>query len=427
MSCPWCDGACGGGDLTPLLHANLQWLWSQLGQAADRRGDADLRTGTITIRAPDAAEERAMAVGLLGGQTLRQGQTRRLDLAALTAKLAARGPHLTPGAVTAHALKKRLATASRDRAARTDALTALHHQFDELSAGLPSHIHDRIAPDHAWGRLQRTGWLARIINEPDPSGLLRSAFDVLASLPTSDKRVDRRTLMPGDPHLLDPGRPLGSLVLALANAAGPDRTNREAWDLLGVDCDDLLGGLIALGLRPEGWTLPADAVITLPPRELARITWQPPTSQDSWAFVTENPSVLSAAAELAARAQGPGLDGTVHLLCTAGTPSSLETAAVGALGDAGWRVAIRADFDPAGLAHMRALLAAAPAATPWRMATSDYLSSRHAPYNGIEVQADETPWDAQLAAHMTASGSPAYEEALLPTLLDDLRAGLPGG
>ena len=56
---------------------------------------------------------------------------------------------------------------------------------------------------------------------------------------------------------------------------------------------------------------------------------------------------MTAAAELAATRGGPGTEGSAHLVCTMGTPSDLETAAIGALIEAGWRVAVRADFDGA--------------------------------------------------------------------------------
>ena len=84
MICAWCDGSCSDADLAPLLHPDLQWMWDQLGQAADRRADIDLTSGVVTLRVPQSPEERAMTVGLLGGQTLRPGQARRVDLAALT-------------------------------------------------------------------------------------------------------------------------------------------------------------------------------------------------------------------------------------------------------------------------------------------------------------------------------------------------------
>ena len=91
---------------------------------------------------------------------------------------------------------------------------------------------------------------------------------------------------------------------------------------------------------------------------------------------------------------------------------------------------MRADFDEAGLAHVGAVLAAVPAATPWRMGAEDYLSSvSRDGAAGIRLDLDrlsDAPWDPRLTEAMRTTGAAAYEEALLPLLLDDLRAGVPG-
>ncbi len=158
-------------------------------------------------------------------------------------------------------------------------------------------------------------------------------------------------------------------------------------------------------------------------------TWPNPPPHDAWVFVTENPSVTAAAATLAAGSRAP-----IRLLCTVGTPSGLEAAAIARLADTGWRIAVRADFDRAGLAHVRAVLDACPAATPRRMSARDYLQAlgdrtQPIPLTGTSAVADpraaDTPWDCDLATTMTGTGRPAFEEALLDLLLADLAAGGP--
>lgn len=142
----------------------------------------------------------------------------------------------------------------------------------------------------------------------------------------------------------------------------------------------------------------------------------------AWVFVTENPSVLSAARQLA-------LSGAVpRLICTSGTPSALETAAIARLHDAGWNVAVRADFDEAGLTHIQTLRTTTPDATPWRMGTDDYLATVDLdnPRQLTRTQRLRSPWDPGLADAMRRTGTPAYEEALLPQLLDDIATGRPG-
>lgn len=318
--------------------------------------------GTVTLRIPYSADDRAAAVGLLGGQPIRADQTRRLELAQLTQRVQIRGQHLTPGAVAAHATRRRLAARVHAAAARAEASEALRVHLEEHLGTLPGHVLARVRPDSVWVRLHRSGWVKRLLEEGDPVTLVVAACAVLEQLPNGVGRVDRRMLVPGNPHALDEGQPLAGLVLALADVGSV--RSRSGWDGLGVDCDDIVGGLIVLGLRPVGWSMPPHAVVTIPPRELARVRWQPPPSPGDWAFVTENPSILAAASDVAAAGGGPGRGGAVHLLCTAGTPSAVETTAVGALSDAGWRVAVRADFDTAGLAHVRALLGAAPGRRP---------------------------------------------------------------
>ncbi|WP_158220636.1 DUF2399 domain-containing protein [Kineosporia sp. A_224] len=424
--CPYCSGVCRDADLAPLLSPDLAWLWESVATAADRRGDADLVIGRLALTGPADPTARTAAVGLLGGSPLRAGSRRIVELADLTARLTVRGPELTPGAVAAHALRRRLATRAAAHRDRDALLQSLEQALEAHLARLPDHVAERVDSARVWQRLRSTGWSARLAGQPDPFALATHAVGVLAALPQPPQRADRRTLVPTDPHALDDGTPLAGLVLALTGLAGT--RPRAAWHVLGVDCDDLTGGVLALGIHPSGWTVPADAVVTLPPRELARCTWpQPP--HDAWVFVTENPSVTAAAATLAAGSTAP-----IRLLCTVGTPSGLEAAAIARLADTGWRIAVRADFDRAGLAHVRTLLEACPSAVPWRMGFQDYVmalgnltvpaASASGP-GAADLRAADTPWDPDLATAMTGAGRPAFEEALLDPLLADLAAGRP--
>lgn len=420
-TCPYCSGECANADLGPLLTDRLLWLWTAVGKAADRRADITLTEGKLTVTGPQQPDARAAAVGLLGGAVLRAGQQRSVDLAALTTRLRIRGDALTPGAVAAHALRRRLAVQAMAKQERHQLLEAAHDDLDQRLARLPEHVRDRIDASEAWSRLRTSGWHARLAAHPDPSRLVAQAATVLAALPQPGDRVDRRILLPSDPHALDDGTPLAGLVLALAGAAGAKR--RDAWDSLGVDYDDLTGGLIALGIHPQGWSLPTGTVVTIPPRELVRCEWPTPPTRGSWVFVTENPSVVTAAAGITPTAP----NATARLLCTAGTPSSLEAAAVAAVADAGWRVAVRADFDPTGLAHVRALLSGCPSAVPWRMGAADYTRSNPVAdaKTPVVVSQEDTPWDPSLSRAMTDAGAKGYEEALLPELLADLARGYP--
>ncbi len=361
-------------------------------------------------------------LGLLPGRQLLPGQARRVDLTQLTAAMSRHGKALTPGTVAAHVASRQLA----GRARRRDARTAFEQRLAEVGATWATTSTSTAAKrwDDIWPALRRGGWVARLhAADDDGERLLSQAFAALDALPRPGSRVDRRVLassITGTPHGLDDGEPVAGLILAMLAAAGAGGPrSRDVWNAAGVDCDDLTGGLVAVGIYPTGWDLPAATAVTLPPRELARCTWPVAPAAGGWVFVTENPSIATAAADLAATGV------PVRLLCTFGTPSALEVAAVARLVDAGWQVGVRADFDAAGLAHVTALLQAAPAALPWRMTADDYDAAAR---GDREVPLGEVPdiaWDADLVEAMRRAGVARFEEALLPQLLGDLRDGGP--
>jgi uncharacterized protein (TIGR02679 family) len=427
--CGLCGGACREADLAPLLDSRLDWLWKQIAEAADRRGDAGLAEGALEIRVPESPEARAAGVGFIGGRVLKPGQSRRLDLATLTLKLRGRGPYLTPGAVAAHATRQPLATRAKAKTARGNKEEQLWNLFVDLLGSLSERVVVKPNPDGVWPLLRRAGWIARLVSDDDPARLLRTAVVVLAALPRDGLRIDRRRFaaeVTRDPHALDEGKTLAGLVLAILAAAGKisgGKRPRAAWAEAGIDCDDMRGGLVAIGIAPEGWILPAGAVVTLPPRVLNACQWQRPEKQDAWVFVTENPSVASAATDLAATCAN------VRLLCTDGTPSAGEIDAIGRLTSVGWRVAVRADFDEAGLAHVAALLDGVPRSIPWRMDADAYRASVASPdnvNNSLDLKSlRDARWNIDLTAAMRESGIAAHEEVLLPLLLEDLRQGTP--
>jgi len=423
-ACRLCDGECDEADLRPLLADELDWVWRRIAQIADRRGDPALGAGAVTLTAPVAPEQRAAVLGLIPGRPLGAGQSRRVDLGALCVAVRRHGPNLTPGAVAAHAIGRRLAT----RARRRDDRAEFEHDLEAVGAAWAASSPSPVAAawESAWSWLRRSGWVAKLQLAPDARALLTQAFSVVDALPAPGARRDRRVLasdITRDPHALDDGEPLAAMVLALlaGSRVASGRRPRDAWAAVGVDCDDLTGGLISVGIHPTGWRVPSGAVVTLPPRELTRCSWPEAEPAGGWVFVTENPSVASAAADIA------GTGGTVRLLCTSGTPSGVEVAAIARLVDAGWGLAVRADFDAAGIAHVTTVLRAVPSAHVWRMTAADYTAARGGPNHVPMTDVPDTPWDPTLAAEMRTTGAAAFEEALLAELLDDLRTGAPRG
>jgi uncharacterized protein (TIGR02679 family) len=229
---------------------------------------------------------------------------------------------------------------------------------------------------------------------------------------------------------LNAGTDLGGLVLAEAascRALESGLGRRAAWARIGVDCDTLTGGLLSINVLPDRWRIPVGEPVVLPPRTLQRACWPSADTEHPayrWVFVTENPSVVAAAIDRVVDQDRP-----VRLLCTVGTPSTAEVAALRQLASSGWGIAVRADFDVAGLAHVRTVLDAVPDAAVWRMTAADYIASLHPdPFEpGVldTGRIGDTRWDPELATAMQARGRPAYEEAFTDRLLDDMRRGHP--
>ncbi|MGW3061748.1 DUF2399 domain-containing protein [Streptomyces goshikiensis] len=424
--CP--DGACRQADLTPLLGADVMWLWEQLSRRADRCGDRSLLSGTATITAPDQSARRAAVLGLLGTTPLSPGQTKRISLPHLAARVRARGDRLTPGTVAAHAVGRPLGLSAAAKARETARLVFLQQLRERLLGALAPAARVRPGPEQ-WAVLRLHGWVSRLAAHPEPERLLTAAAAVLDALPASGY-VDRRFLAhdaAGDPHALDSTTDLGGLVLAEAAACHTmpaGLTRRAAWKQLGVSLDELSGGLITLGMEPVGWRVPHDHPLVLPPWNLERVAWPPPPDGETgWVFITENPSIVTAALN-----QAPAQ--ALRLLCTVGTPSPTELAAIARLARLGWKIAVRADFDNAGIQHVGAVLAAVPEAAVWRMSAADYISSLHpAPLQPATLDLARplpTPWDPDLHHAMALHARPAFEEALAGELLADLQAGCPG-
>jgi uncharacterized protein (TIGR02679 family) len=422
--CALCGGRCTGADLTPLLLPELAWLWTAVADAADRRGDATMLDGpAVTVTAPSDPAARAAVAGLVA-RAPRPGRQIRVKLDVLTNLVQGRHPNLTPGAVAAHATGRTLALRALQRVeqtARVDrlrvALCAACDNEPELVGRGPS----------LFDRLRRNGWITRLDALPGNITIVQQAAAVAGAVMRipDGERFDRRLLLPGDPHALDDGTALSGVTLTLLSASGriapdPNATPRSLWAQAGVDCDELMGGLTVLGIHPHGWNLPTGATCTLPPRELNNPTWPAAPERSAWVFVTENPSVLAAAADMVARETEHS---PVRLICTMGTPSAVEIAAIAKLAAARWAVAVRADFDPAGIRHVTALLNGVPRAIPWRMTVADYRASNPTTPAGEPVP--PTPWEPNLAEIINTAKTLAFEEGLIGHLMADLKLGSP--
>jgi len=385
-----------------LVVPELRWFWDQLGTQADRRGDPDMSSGTLSVVAPESSEERAAAIGICA-KVLAAGQRRRVDLVELASLTAPLSPGEVAASVLGRPLAERRLAADRQRAREAELCDALRAAVPDLDIG-------------ATATLRSTGVIKRLSKISDAEQVVEHVGAVVGDLPGGTEMVDRRVLalVAGSPHALDAGQPVAGLCLSVLSALGrveAGMSARDAWAAVGVVYDDITGGLSVVGVVPDGWTVPEHAPVTLPPKVLARCTW--PAGRGRIVFVTENPSVLSAAA---------GIVGA-RAICTTGTPSRLEIASLGKLVAGGWRLAVRADFDDTGLTNTAAILGAVADARPWRMGALDYLGALEAGGSVEPLRLERlspTPWDPELAEAMRHHGVAVFEETLLDDLLDDI-------
>jgi hypothetical protein len=187
--------------------------------------------------------------------------------------------------------------------------------------------------------------VARLTATGYPERFIDRVAAVIAELPAQGQRRDGRVLadaVTGLLRALDEGA-LPGLVLAVLVAAG--LRTRAAWAVVGVDWGDSSVGCWPRVCTRTGWSMPPGVVVAVVPRELGRCDWPVPPHPAARVYATENPSVVTVAAEITAT--GPG-SAEVRLLCTVGTPSAGGIEAITRLAEAGWRLLVRAGFDEVG-------------------------------------------------------------------------------
>ncbi len=279
--------------------------------------------------------------------------------------------------------------------------------------------------------LRGTGLLVRLCGQdPEQAGtLLRQAADVALRFPMQGVALaELAAKAAGDSHALDPGRPLGTLVLrAAALLTGVERTDdaqarRDAWAGAGVLCDELSGPVLTLNLTADPDSLTGRALqlhaehgepYRLSVRQLLR---HPPRfegiASGRTVFLCENVNVLAAAANRLGPRGAP-------IVCTDGQPKTASRLLLNSLAAAGARLVYHGDFDWPGVGIANLILQR-HAASPWRMSVDDYRAAPDgAPLKGKPVAAS---WDARLEPAMTARGRSVHEEQVLDILLADLTA-----
>ncbi len=380
---------------------------------------------TITLRDLDD-EARAALADLLGRRRL-PGRTVRVHLPELDAKL--RASRVDAGLVEVlEAVGGPLGDRRAARFRKQQAWAALWH-VEHTTLARP-----QIA---AWfDELRASGVLRRLTPGPDDAReLLEQALAVIAQLPA--RGVARSVLAAdatGDPHALDHGRPLSTLVLRGAArlvdrdgvpAAARDR--RQLWADVGVICDPLSSSVLVCGLRLSGIDIVAAACndhagfgvplrLTLHQLQATDRDNDGLRTPHSRVQVCENPAVVAAAAHHL-DADEPA----VPLVCTDGMPDVACDRLLSALADAGVELAFHGDFDWGGV-RIGNLLASRFGAVPWRFTAADYRRavSTAAPAQPLSGSPVDAVWDAGLTRVMRETGRAVSEEQLLDVLIGDL-------
>lgn len=289
-------------------------------------------------------------------------------------------------------------------------------------------------PDlRAWlAAVRGDGLLKRLAADPDDARRLgAAALDVLERLPADAEPLSViAAATTGDPHGLDPGAPLATLVLrGAANLTGRDgvpptaRERRQLWSEVGVICDPLSSSVLVLNLRASGSdlvtaTLADHAGFGEPVRLTLRqlVNAGSPSWRRADVSVCENPAVMIAAADALADTCRP-------LVCVEGMPDAAADRLLRALRAAGCALRFHTDFDRGGI-RIGNVLAGRYGADPWRMRAPDYADAvgRVARTGVLPPGGAPAVWDDRLLGAMERLGRTVAEEQVLGDLLGDLSA-----
>ena len=395
----------GGPDLAPLRKRIVDLL---------RRGrPLDNATTLRHLTAPQRS-----AIERLIGKAPRSGDPARplrLDLGSLSAQLAAAG--LAPD--LRHAVEAIEGPVDDERSA---AITSERTWADVLARH----------PEHAaWlNQAESKGLLKRFAQRNPQTGhdLLTQTSRVLSQLPhpgTTRPVLAAQTL--GNAHALDVGKPVATLVTRALRQLDPlATTDHDAWESAGVFHNDLTRTVLALNLPAHGDTwlarllkLHADAhqPVHLTLRQLRNATPDVFTGIND-VYACENPAIVGAAAGL----KHP----TPPLICVSGQPGSAVHRLFNLLTQAGATLHYHGDFDAYGIA-IAARLHTIHATNPWRYTSADYRQALTAD-RGFRRKKKKrfkpvplTPWDPNLQQAMNDAQEDLHEEAVLDTLLEDLK------
>jgi uncharacterized protein (TIGR02679 family) len=387
--------------LDPALHRTLV----RARERRERRGAA----GDATFSLENLSDVEALALdGLLSPKkTVLPSTTRRFSVSALEAGLRQIGidPREAYEAVGDGPL--------RDRPAERAAADRKRERFHEWLAAHPTgHARPAIG---AW--LVDAARHGRVT--PDLRPVVERALRVVDCLPAQvpvQRSVLAARLIDDDPHALDSGTALHSLVVSLLAAdAGmrSDSSPRAVWATWNVRVDSISSNVAAINLpllgdsrlaRTVRLMRGATVILTHGQMTASELRWP----QDVQCFTCENPAILLGAE------QELGTD-CPPLICTGGRPSDAVRLLLSSLHGAGATIRHHGDFDDAGVQILRDL-ELRYGAVPWRF-DAEELREALLTY-GRPVPASWPAW-LEDAVRLYANSFP--EELVIDDLIADLR------
>lgn len=391
--------------------------------AVRARLEAGGQPGTVTLRGLDADARRALA-DILG--------RRKPPAASARIRITDIDDGLRSSIVGAGLLELLESAGGPlvDRRARRAAVQGSWVAIWEVVADHPALAEPEVAE---WlAALRRSGVLRRLEGEPEAAAeLLGRALDVIERLPERGTALSVLAAeATGDPHALDHGEPLATLVLGAAvrlveaDAMPPSARGRRAlWSQVGVACDPLSASVLVLGLRLQGGDIVAGACADHANHgEPLRLTLRQLVTTESLAtasrrvLVCENPAVVAAAVDAI-----DSCEPQCPLVCVDGIPDVAADRLLAGLAEGGSALAFHADFDWGGI-RIGNLLAARYGAVPWRFGAAEYRAAaeRVRVTRPLGPSSAAAAWDDQLAPAMNSKAVRIAEEQLLGALLQDL-------
>lgn len=264
--------------------------------------------------------------------------------------------------------------------------------------------------------------------------MIHRACAVLQRLPASGlPRAQLAAEVLGDPHALDKGKPIGTLILTVWRQIAPrasqggdelsaqEESVRDTWARAGILVNELARPTVFLNLPTVGGAVQGNSPGEPSFLSLRSLLRAPPrwdvAGRD--VFVCENPNLMAIVAETLGARCAP-------LVCTDGMPSAAQQVLLTQLTHSGACLHYHGDFDWPGLRIGNHMLRAYGARS-WRFGALDYTAAvegapplRHR-LTGREVDAS---WDKDLAPAMRQYRLLISEESVVDQLLLDLE--LPG-